>query len=107
MEVDLEMWAEKNAAEFGDKRSLMMTHGIIGFRKGPRTVKARSGLTWEKVVLRLESVFDGIYVRLTPSVDKETILKDEAEGKLPTDKLQEMGVRIVQEDNFYADPKLS
>jgi phage host-nuclease inhibitor protein Gam len=106
MEVALELWAEANEGEFpAGKRSLELTHGTIGFRKAPPSLEVRSGLNWKKALLRVEAFMDGFYVRQTPSVDKEAILKDEAAGTLTPQKWAEMGVKVLRPDNFYADPK--
>ncbi|MDB6022913.1 MAG: Mu Gam family protein [Pedosphaera sp.] len=101
----LEMWASENAGEFGDKKSLDMLHGTIGFRLGQRQVKLRSGMTWEKVKERLGAFRKGIYLRMKPEVDKEAILRDEAAGELATSDQSTMGVRVAQEEDFFANPK--
>lgn len=96
----LEVWASYNRAEFGDKKSLDLLHGQIGFQLGKRALKARSGLTWEKVLLRVKDGWEK-YVRNKPELNKEQILTDAGKDVLSVADLTSMGVKVVQEESFF------
>lgn len=101
----LRAWAEGHPGEFGDARSLQMAHGVVGWRTGNPALKPLAGLTWERVLEKLRNLtpYKG-FIRSKEEVDKAAILAMR-EDLLPQD-LRHMGVRVVQEETFYVDPKL-
>lgn len=106
LEEQLEAWANDHGEEFKEKRSVDFIHGTVGFRLGQRQLKTRAKWTWADVAFGLLGKMED-YVRRTPAVDKEKILRD-AGGEQPVldaEELKEMGVRVVQEENFYVELK--
>jgi len=99
-------WAEANPDAFGKHKSLDLLHGVIGWRIGNPTLKTLSGWTWDRVLERLKSLrtYAG-FVRTKEEVDKASILA-QRETLLPED-LRQMGVRVVQEEAFFVEPKLT
>jgi phage host-nuclease inhibitor protein Gam len=101
----IQLWAERNAAEFGDKKSIDATVAVVGFRTTPfRVDKQRGKDTWENIALRLQSVFDDKFVRTpAPVVDKEALLSDRL--NLTEEQLRQVGVRFERDETFYIEPK--
>jgi phage host-nuclease inhibitor protein Gam len=99
----LKAYAESNPEDFGKKKSIDFTHGVLGFRTGTPTVKAEKGHTW-KSVLQLIKAFKPDYVRTKEEANKELILSDrEKEGSL--ELFKKIGVKIEQKETFYVEPK--
>jgi phage host-nuclease inhibitor protein Gam len=101
----LATWAESNPTEFNGKKSLECLHGTCGWRIGQPTLKTLSGWTWDKVMascLELEDCEH--YVRTKQEVDKRAILC--MRDKLGEAVLKEMGVRVVQDEPFFVEPKI-
>lgn len=105
-EAALEAWADRAKGEFGDKRSVEMRHGVIGYRKGQRALGLLSRWTWAKVLELLQKTRK-LYVREKFEVNREQILIDSKGDKpvLSKEELSEMGVKIMEGDNFYIDLK--
>lgn len=99
----LRVWAEANMAEFGDKKTLELTHGKMGWRLGNPTLKPLRGYTWASVVDALRDVAPE-YVRKREEPNKEAILSDRE--KIGVDKLRLLGVRMVQDEPFYVEPNI-
>lgn len=98
-------WAEANPSEFGGRKSLEVTHGQLGWRTGQPTLKTLTGWTWDRVLEKLKSL-PGLshYLRVKEEVNKQAILNDR-EGMGP-DALRNLGVRVVQDEVFYVEPRL-
>jgi phage host-nuclease inhibitor protein Gam len=96
-------WAEANPSEFKGK-SADFVHAAIGWRIGQPTLKTLAGWTWDRVLETLKS-FLPAYIRVKEEVNKQAIIADR-EGLTP-EQLRAIGVRILQEESFYIDPKLS
>lgn len=103
MTAVLEDWADGNAQEFGDKKSLACLHGEMGWRMGNPTLKPIKGWTWDRVLERLKQRGD-VYVRRVEEVNKETILSDRE--SLGAEVLGQMGVYVSQKNTFWVQPKL-
>jgi len=101
----VEGWAESNKDTFATKRSLDFARGTIGFRLGQWQVKTRAKMTFKKVVEILKELPGGrTFLReREPDLDKESLIA--ARATLTTEQLTVMGVRIVQEETFYIEPK--
>ncbi len=95
-------WAEANPSEFGDGKSIEFTQGKVGFRCGNPTLKPLSGWTWVTVLDRLQQSARS-YLRTIEEVNKEALLADRE--LLGADKLRELGVRVVQDEKFFLEPK--
>ena len=107
----LRAWAITNPDQFPKgRKSIEMLSGVLGFRLGtPKVGLISRAFTWEKVLGLLESVSVWRnFVRIKREVDKEALLAchanapDKAEWEA---EARRFGVRITQEETFYADPK--
>ena len=117
LEQSFMAWAEDNRHEFGDKKSLDLTHGIIAFRATPPAVKTKKGFTFAsalELIKRSKKLVDR-FVRTKEELDKEGILRAysvwEAEPKnkdgVSSAELAECGLEVQQSENFYVEPKLA
>jgi phage host-nuclease inhibitor protein Gam len=96
-------WAEANPSAFVPRKSLDLMHGVLGFRTGQPRLKLLSGTTWNRVLelLALNRLTD--FIRQKQEPDKERIL---AERETLTDELlKRIGVKVVQDETFYIEPK--
>lgn len=99
-------WAEANPEAFGKNKSLDLLHGIIGWRIGNPTLKTLSGWTWDRVLEKLKSATAyACFVRTKEEVDKASLLA-QRETLLDGD-LRNMGMRVVQDETFFIEPKLT
>ncbi len=96
-------WAEAHPNEFGKRKSIEMFHGTVGWRTGTSKLKMLSGWTWAKVLEVLK--FDGrqAYIRIVEEVNKNAIIADRE--ILAPDEMRNMGIRVVQEESFFVQPK--
>jgi len=98
----LDAWAVKNANLFAVKKSLDLTHAVIGFRTGMPKLKLKSKQTWEKVLGVLRMDFSSAFVRTEASVDKAGLLADR--DNLKTQYLMErVGIKVVQDETFFVE----
>jgi phage host-nuclease inhibitor protein Gam len=93
-------WAEANPETFKPAKSLVLTHGLIGWRTGMPKLKPLSGWTWKTVLEycrgnRIE------YVRTQEEVNREQILADR---KLLGKTMSQLGVKVVQDEAFFVEP---
>jgi len=96
-------WADANPSEFAGKKSLEMTHGLIGWRIGKPTLKTLSGWTWDRVLEKLQSLpAFSRFIRRKDEVDKATILTERE--TIAQEDLRTIGVRVVQEEAFFVEP---
>lgn len=98
--------AQNRAGLFPDKKSIETPLAVVGFRKGnPSVDRVSSKLTWKEIVQRLLGLAWGAdYVRDgDPELDKERLLADAP--KLQPEQLAVVGIKIVQEERFYIEPK--
>lgn len=106
-EAGVFVYCQKNrAALFPEKKSLDLLLATVGFELTPPRVEKISGKdTFTKIGLRLENLdWGAAYVRYPdPEVNKERILADRA--RLKPEQLQEAGLRIEQDENFFIRPR--
>jgi phage host-nuclease inhibitor protein Gam len=98
----LQQWAEASPEEFAGKKSIDFIHGRLGFRTGTPKLKTLSGWTWERVL----GVVAPVFVRIKREVDKEALLANYAQGTSSDADLRTIGVRVVQDESFFVDPKV-
>jgi len=98
----VQQWAEATPEEFGTKKSIDLLHGRIGFRTGTPKLKTLAGWTWDRVL----SVVNAPFIRETRAVDKEGLLAAHSRGDLADTDLRTVGVRVVQDESFFIEPKL-
>lgn len=112
----LQAFATENQAElFAKKKSLNMTHGVIGFRTGTPRLKTLKGFTWASA-LQLVKEFLPDYVRQTEEIAKDKLLADR-ESQIPEisnplgpgtsmcDQMAKCGIQVTQDETFYVEPK--
>ncbi len=102
----LERWASDNQPEFGKAKSIEMLHGRIGFRTGTPKLKTLAKYTWKAVLLGLKLEKRSELIRTEEEVDKETIISQSRNNLLTEDDLKAFGVKIVQDESFFVEPKL-
>jgi len=103
----LEGWAYANPADFEGKRSLDLGHGILGFRVSPPAVKKlRARETFGDIVARMMTLpWAAKYLRhREPELNKGLLITDRE--TLTAEELKILGVEIVQEDQFFVEPKI-
>jgi len=100
-------WSAANEVEFGNRKSLVMTHGTVGFRTGNPRLKPITKFTWAKVLetIQRSATFASSYVRTKAEVDREKLLADRDE--LGADGLRVLGLKVVQEESFFVEPHLT
>jgi len=106
-EAGVFVYCRKNRfALFPEKKSMDLLFATIGFELTPPRVDKTNGKdTFGKIGLRLENLeWGAAYVRYPdPEVNKEKILADRA--KLKPEQLEEAGLTIEQDENFFIRPK--
>ena len=101
----IEEWAVLHPEEFGDKKSLELVAGKIGFRTTPPSVKTLRGVREESAVERVaKSEHVVAYIRDVQEINREAILADYAAGNVTDDELKNLGLRIHKTETFYIDP---
>jgi phage host-nuclease inhibitor protein Gam len=95
-------WAERNKAEFLQRKSLDLVHGTVGFRTGTPKLKTMRGVKWDTVLMRMTQLRMSSYVRTKVEPDKEKLIADRE--KLDG-KLAEIGCQVVQDETFFVEPK--
>ncbi len=99
-------WAEAHPAEFKGAKSLEMLHGTVGWRLDNPSLKTISGWTWDRVLEKIKGMANLLqYVRTKEEVNKQALIADR-EGMGP-DMLRLIGVKVVQEETFFVEPKLT
>ena len=98
-------WAEANPSEFHGAKSLDMTHAVIGWRTGQPTLKTIAGWTWDRVLEKIKTVKGwATYIRTKEEVNKQLLIADRE--SLGADVLRDAGLKIVQDEAFFIEPKL-
>jgi phage host-nuclease inhibitor protein Gam len=98
-------WAEANRAAFQGRRSLELPEAFLGWRAGQPALKPLEGCAWEDVVARLKilpAMRD--YLRVREEPNKLRLLADRV--ALGEDGLSALGLRVVQDDSFFLEPRL-
>lgn len=98
-------WSEANPQEFGASRSIQTVHGTLGWRMGGPSLRTLTGWTWDRVKETLIAANAVGYIRVKEEVNKQNLLADR--DSLGADKLREIGVRVVQEESFFVETKLT
>ena len=98
-------WSEANPQEFGAARSIETVHGVVGWRTGQPALKTLPGWTFDRVLQTLKTMGVLGYIRVKEEVHKQNLLADRE--ALGLEKLRELGLRVVQEETFFVEPKLT
>jgi phage host-nuclease inhibitor protein Gam len=99
------VWSEANPQEFGAARSIETVHGVLGWRTGQPALKTLPGWTFDRVLQTLKSMGAPGYIRVKEEVHKQNLLSDR--DAIGPEKLREIGLRVVQEESFFVEPKLT
>lgn len=99
----LQTYALENEGLFDKKKSLVLTHGVIGFRTGTPALKTLKGFTWKSVV-NLVKEFLPDYLRTVEEVNKEALLA-QRDNEEVNKQFTKCGVEVKQDENFFVEPK--
>lgn len=103
-EEQIASWAELHKADFGDRRSMALTHGTIGWRLGNPTVKLRARVKADQALEQVKARMPE-FVRTVEELDKASLLNAVAGKALTDSDLEACGLRIAQTERFYVEPK--
>lgn len=93
-----------NAPElFVKRRSIEMTHGVLGFRTGTPKLKLVKGFTWAKVLDNLKHYLP-TYVRVVEEPAKDRLLSDREVPEVK-ENLTKVGCLVDQDETFFVEPK--
>lgn len=100
----LQSYATEHQAElFAKRKSLEMTHGVIGFRTGTPKLKTLKGFTWASALQLVREFLPG-YIRTTEEICKDKLLADrDVDGMLGG--MAKCGISVVQDETFFVEPK--
>lgn len=102
----LQAWADGNPEEFAGRKSIDMTHAVVGYRTGQPQAKTMPGWTWDRVLEKIKALpAFNVFLRVKEEVDKQGLIA--ARDSLPGQDLRSIGVRIVQDESFFVEPKLT
>lgn len=103
LEMQLQQWYLGHVEEYerDGRRSVALLYGVMGRRTSPPALKLlNKSWTWAAVLAKLRDKFGGKFLRLRePEVDK-----DQVKQELAPERLREFGLRLEQEEVFYAEP---
>jgi phage host-nuclease inhibitor protein Gam len=103
----LHAWADANRAEFGTRKSLDMTHGVVGFRLGTPKAKTLLRKPWAAVLDTIKAFGLLEYVRTKEEVNKEALIADYQQRNIGDDTLKKLGIQIAQEESFFVELRLT
>lgn len=99
----LQFFAEKNKSLFDKKRSIDLTHGVLGFRRGTPKLKTRKGITWAAVVeLAKEFAPDWVRTKEEPAKDVMLAMREEPEA---IERMNKIGVLVDADESFFVELK--
>lgn len=99
----LQAYAQDHREEFGSKKSMEFTHGILGFRKGNPSLKTAKGFTWNSVINLLRE-FLPTYLRTVEEIAKDRLIADREDPEV--NKLfGKVGIYVDQNETFFVEPK--
>lgn len=103
----LRAWADAHPEEFSLRRSVDFVTAVVGYRTGKHKCSPVKGATLQQA---LDSVLEGGpmgWVRTKRELDREKIISLYTDGKISESDLAERKLRIVQDETFYVDPRLT
>jgi phage host-nuclease inhibitor protein Gam len=106
----IETFATKNRDDeelFGEKKSLNLASGTIGFKLGRPSITLEDGFTTDDVVHNLEESRLKTCVTKTTKidVDKAAVMKLYKTGKLTDEQLKDLGLQVSQSESFFIELK--
>lgn len=99
----LHFFAESNAQLFDKKKSLQMSHGVLGFRTGTPKLKLLSKFTWGAVTEMLKDRLPA-FVRIIEEAAKDKLLADRDNAEV-NKHFAKCGIIVVQEESFFVELK--
>lgn len=100
---ELHFFAESNAQLFDKKKSIIMSHGVIGFRTGTPKLKTLKKFTWGSIT-ELLKIHLPTYVRTVEEPAKDKLLADRVDENV-SKLFPKVGIEVVQDETFYVDLK--
>lgn len=105
--VLLESWAAANPGEFPkDRKSIALTHGVLGYRTGMPKLKTLAKWTWDRVLTACDTLGFHDFIRTKREVNKDAIIHQATNASLSAQELKALGVQVVQEETFFVEVKL-
>lgn len=104
LEAEIASWAELHKEAFGDKRSILLTHGAIGWRLGNPAIRLKPRVKAEQALQMVKERLPQ-YVRTTEELDKAGLLAAFSGKALSAEDLAACGLRVAQTERFYVEPK--
>lgn len=96
-----EEWALANPLEFAGKKTVVMVHGVVGYRTGMPKLKTLRGWTWDRVLDILVKFWpDLVRTKNEPAKDLILMRRDE----IGPERLRRMGLQVIQEESFFVEP---
>ena len=100
-------WALANPEEFGSKKSIIFTQGVIGFRAGTPKLKTLAGWTFARVLNELIEQKVKAFIRTKQEVDKEVIIAAHSANEIGNSDLKPFGLKVDQDESFFVDPAVT
>lgn len=87
-----------------DRKSIELTHAIVGYRTGQPSLKTLRGWTWDNVLHAMRDVPElKRFIKTKEEPDKAGMIRDRDQL---VDLLPIVGCKIEQTETFYVEPKL-
>lgn len=99
----LQTFAQQHPELFQKRKSIELTHGLIGYRTGTPKLKLLKGMNWAKVTDNLKHYLPE-YIRIIEEPAKDRILADK-DLPIIQENLPKVGITIAQDETFYVEPK--
>jgi len=106
VEEVLLLWAKSQRDTWGKRKSLVLLHGILGFRYGPPKLELLPSYSWPDVLQNLRLAMPHM-IRVEEVPNKDQILLDAqgSEPDLPPEDLALLGLSVTRKETFYLMPK--
>jgi len=104
---DLEAYykANRKRVEAEGKRSIDLTFGRMGMRKGNPTLALMKGWKWDRVLAAIKERWAKNKDLLESLVNtKQSVNKDGCKSRLDEDQMALVGLKLKQDDEFYVEP---
>ena len=102
----IQSWAEAHRDEFGRRKSMEFLNGACGWRTGTHKLKTLAKWTWDRVLEKIKTLpAMKDYVRVKEEVNREAIIADR--DHVGAEMLAAIGVKVVQDETFFVEPKLT
>jgi phage host-nuclease inhibitor protein Gam len=99
----MQTYAVDNRADFGNRKSMELAHGVLGFRTGTPKLKTLKGFTWNSVTNLLKE-FLPTYVRTVDEPAKDRLLSDRESPEVNS-LFTKVGIMVDQDEVFFVEPK--